>query len=113
MIFEDFFELIASIQKKGDGFPHNPPTLLAGMVGGGGNGMGGIPATRTIHRFPADVVETHEIWIEGAKIQLYNVLFTTLPLLLLGMWDTDVKYETALKVCGVVVWLCGCGVFVF
>ena len=44
------------------------------MVGGGGNGMGGIPATRTIHRFPADVVETHEIWIEGAKIELYNVL---------------------------------------
>ncbi len=34
---------------------------------------------------------------EGS-IQLYNVLFTTLPLLLLGMWDTDVTYATALEV---------------
>ncbi|KAM3567517.1 hypothetical protein VYU27_010341, partial [Nannochloropsis oceanica] len=33
---------------------------------------------------------------EGS-IQLYNVLFTTLPLLLLGIWDRDVSYDTALK----------------
>jgi len=29
---------------------------------------------------------------------LYNILFTTLPLLLLGIWDQDVSYESALKV---------------
>lgn len=38
-----------------------------------------------------------KLFTEGS-IQLYNVLFTTAPLLLYGMWDRDVTYEHALKV---------------
>lgn len=38
-----------------------------------------------------------KLFTEGS-IQLYNVLFTTAPLLLFGMWDRDVSYEHALKV---------------
>lgn len=38
-----------------------------------------------------------KLFTEGS-IQLYNVLFTTAPLLLFGMWDRDVTYEHALKV---------------
>ena len=36
-------------------------------------------------------------YFSEAAIQMFNVVFSTFPLVLYGVWDRDVKYESALK----------------